>query len=159
MQIRLIAVGKLKEKYWKDAIAEYRKRLSSYIRLEIIEVTEEKISDNPSLAEITQGLEKEGERILRNIPPSFYVFPLAIEGRMRSSAELAQMLEKLSLEGRSQAAFIIGGSHGLSQAVLDRGDFLLSFSALTFPHQLMRVLLTEQIYRAFSIINGSKYHK
>lgn len=159
MQIRLIVVGKLKEKYWKDAAAEYTKRLGPYMRLEIIEVAEERIQENPSAAEIAQVLDKEGERILRNIPPSFFVIPLVIEGKMCSSPELAQMLEKLSLDGKSQTAFIIGGSHGLSPNVVGRGDFILSFSPLTFPHQLMRVLLMEQIYRAFSIINGSKYHK
>lgn len=159
MQIKLIVVGKLKEKHWKDAIAEYRKRLGPYLRLEIIEVSEERIQENPSAFEIAQVLEKEGERILRNIPPSFYAIPLVIEGKMCSSIQLANMLEKLAIEGKSQVAFIIGGSHGLSRNVLGRGDYLLSFSPLTFPHQLVRVILVEQIYRAFSIINGSKYHK
>jgi 23S rRNA (pseudouridine1915-N3)-methyltransferase len=159
MQIRIVAVGKLKEKYWKDALAEYQKRLSPYTRLEITEVAEERMQDNPSAAEIEQCLEKEGDRILKYIPPSFYVIPLAIEGQRPNSGELASLLGRLVLAGKSQLAFIIGGSHGLAPAVLRRGDFLLSFSSLTFPHQMMRVMLAEQLYRAYSILNGGKYHK
>lgn len=159
MQIKIVAVGKLKEKYWKDALAEYQKRLSLYTRLEIIEVAEERIQDNPTPAEIEQCLEKEGERILKSIPPSFYVIPLAIEGQRPNSEELASLLGRLALTGKSQLAFIIGGSYGLAPAVLRQGDFLLSFSSLTFPHHMMRVMLAEQLYRAYSILNGGKYHK
>lgn len=159
MQIKIITVGKLKEKYWREAAEEYLKRLSSFARVEIIEVAEEKIPEMPAPAEIHIGLAKEGERILRHLPAGVYAIPLAIQGKMLSSPELAQFFAKLTLEGKSQIALVIGGSHGLSPQVLERGDFSLSFSPLTFPHQLMRVLLLEQLYRAFSIINGGKYHK
>lgn len=159
MQIKVIAVGKLKEKFWREAVEEYLKRLSSFARVEIIEISEEKIPEMPTAAEIRLGLAKESERILKHLSATIYTIPLAIKGKMLSSPELASHIEKLSLEGKSQVAFIIGGSHGLAPEVLERGDFPLSFSPLTFPHQLMRVLLLEQVYRAFSIINGGKYHK
>jgi len=159
MQIKLIAVGRLKEKYWLDAVQEYLKRLGPYVKLEIQEVAEERIPDNPSPAEIELGKIKEGERILKLLTPSLFVIPLAIAGRQLSSEELSGLFGRLSLEGKSQLAFIIGGSHGLAQEVLCRGDLLLSFSALTFPHQLMRVILLEQIYRGFKILKGEPYHK
>lgn len=159
MQIRIITVGKLKEKYWQAAIAEYCKRLGPYAKIEIIEVTEERSSDNPGKAEIGQIISKEGERILKHLHPGDYVIPLAIEGKQYSSPELAGHIEKISIEGKSQLAFIIGGSFGLAEKVLYKGDLPLSFSALTFPHQLMRVILLEQLYRVFSIIKGGKYHK
>lgn len=159
MQIRIITVGKLKEKYWQAAIAEYIKRLGPYCKIEILEVAEERSSDNPGQAEIAQIIAKEGERILKLLAPGYYVIPLAINGTQYSSPELANNIAKLALQGKSQIAFIIGGSYGLANQVLGRGDLLLSFSALTFPHQLMRVILLEQLYRVFSILNGGKYHK
>lgn len=159
MQLRIISVGKLKEKYWREASGEYQKRLAPFAKVEIIEVAEERLAENPSIAEIERALEKEGERIVRHLPPSFFVIPLAIEGKMLSSEGLAGLMGRLSLEGRSQVAFIIGGSHGLARQVMERGDLVLSFSTLTFPHQLMRVLLLEQIYRGFKILKGETYHK
>jgi len=159
MQIRVIAVGKLKEKYWREAVLEYLKRLSPYARVEVIEVAEERIAESPSNTEIRLCLAKEGERILKNLAATCYVIALAIEGKMHSSVELASFLGRLSLEGRNQIAFVIGGSHGLAAEVLARGDYLLSFSALTFPHQMMRVVLLEQVYRAVKINKGEPYHK
>jgi len=154
MQIRVIAVGKLKEKYWREAALEYLKRLNTYARVEIIEVAEERIAENPSASEIRISLNKEGERILNSLAPNSCVIPLAIEGRMLSSVQLAGYFDRLALEGKSQLAFIIGGSHGLAPEVLARGDYLLSFSAMTFPHQMMRVILLEQVYRSFKINKG-----
>ncbi|MFY9175095.1 MAG: 23S rRNA (pseudouridine(1915)-N(3))-methyltransferase RlmH [Peptococcia bacterium] len=159
MQIKIIAVGKLKEKYWQQAVAEYCKRLSPYAKIQITEVAEERCSDNPGKAEIQRVIDKEGERILKELRPGDYVLPLAIEGKQYSSPELAVNIEKLAVEGRARLAFIIGGSFGLADKVLEQGDLHLSFSALTFPHQMMRVILLEQLYRVFSIINGGKYHK
>lgn len=159
MQIKIIAVGKLKEKYWRAASNEYSKRLGAFTKLEMIEVAEEKIPENPSQREIEQCKEKEGERIIKYLTPSFYVMPLVIQGKMITSPDLSKLLEKLALQGKSQIAFIIGGSHGLSQAVIEKGDFMLSFSPLTFPHQMMRVILLEQIYRGFKIMKNEPYHK
>ena len=158
-KIKIIAVGKLKERYWREAVAEYLKRLGPYAKVEVVEIQEEKEADNASAAEIKQVLTKEGERIEKHLNPSCFVIPLAIEGSMFSSEKLAAMMERLSLEGKSQVSFIIGGSHGLAPQILDRGDFLLSFSPVTFPHQMMRVLLLEQIYRAYKISKGEPYHK
>lgn len=159
MQIRIIAVGKLKEKYWQAACQEYSKRLGPFCRLEIKEVAEERLGDNPSQAEIEKALRKEGERIEKMLSPSWYTIPLVIAGEMLSSPELAEKIESWPVEGKSQFAFIIGGSHGLSAEIVKAGDFCLSFSPVTFPHQLMRVILLEQLYRAFTIIQGGKYHK
>jgi len=159
MQIKVIAVGKLKENYWREAVAEYLKRLSPYARVEIIEVAEEKIAENPSDAEIRLCTAKEGERILKNISLAWYVIPLVIEGSMLSSGELAGFFGRLSVEGKSQIVIIIGSSHGLAPEVLERGNYLLSFSPMTFPHQMMRVILLEQVYRAFKILKGEPYHK
>ncbi len=159
MRITIIAVGKLKERYWSAAVEEYLKRLQPYARIEIKEVAEERGAENPIAAEINRVKEKEGERIIKLLPPSCYTVPLAIEGGMLSSEDLAAMLTRLSLEGKSHITFIIGGSNGLAQEVLQRGDFCLSFSPLTFPHQMMRVILLEQIYRGFKIIKGEPYHK
>lgn len=159
MQIKIVCVGKLKEKYWREAAAEYLKRLGSFAKMEIVEVAEERVQDNPAPGEIEKVKEKEGERILKCLSSSYFVLPLVIEGKMLSSEELACQLDKLGLAGKSQLAFIIGGSYGLSQEVINRGDLQLSFSPLTFPHQMMRVILLEQIYRAFKIIRGEPYHK
>ena len=159
MKITIITVGKIKEKYFTDAIAEYSKRLSRYCKLEIIQVADEKTPDGASEALETQIKDKEGERILSNIKDGSYVVALAIEGNMLDSEELAEKIEKWGVSGVSQIVFVIGGSLGLSKAVLNRADYKLSFSRMTFPHQLMRVLLLETVYRSLSILNGGKYHK
>lgn len=159
MNIKIITVGKLKEKYLKDAVNEYLKRLSAYAKVEIIELAEERISDNPSEAEEYQVRQKEGERILKAIPDQAYVLALAIQGKQLSSEDLAQKISDLALRGNSNLVLIIGGSIGLSDEVYKRADFQLSFSKMTFPHQLIRVILLEQVYRAFKINRGEKYHK
>ncbi len=159
MKITLVTVGKIKEKYFEDAIAEYSKRLSRYCRLEILQVADEKTPDGASAALEEQIREKEGERILSRIRSDAYVIALAIQGQMLDSEQLAGKLEKLGVSGVSQIVFVIGGSLGLSQAVLSRADYQLSFSRMTFPHQLMRVVLLEQIYRSYRIISNEPYHK
>lgn len=159
MKITLVVVGKIKEKYFVDAIAEYTKRLSKYCKLEILQVDDEKTPDKASEALESQIKEKEGERILAKIPDGAYVIALAIEGKMLDSEELAEKINRLGVTGTSQIVFIIGGSLGLSGSVLNRADYKLSFSKMTFPHQLMRVILLEQIYRSYRIISGAPYHK
>lgn len=159
MKITLVAVGKMKEKYWLDAAAEYGKRLSRYCRLEIVQVQDEKTPDGASPALEQQIREKEGERILAKLRPEMYVIALEIRGQMLDSEGMAGMIEKLGISGVSQIAFVIGGSLGLSDAVLSRADYRLSFSRMTFPHQLMRVVLLEQIYRSYRIIHQEPYHK
>lgn len=159
MKITLITVGKIKEKYFTDAIAEYAKRLSRYTKLEIVEVPDEKTPDGVSETLENQIKDKEGEKILSKISDGAYVVALAIEGKMLDSEELADKMEKWNVSGISYVVFIIGGSLGLSQKVLNRADFKLSFSKMTFPHQLMRVILLEQIYRSFRIRNNEPYHK
>lgn len=159
MKITVIAVGKIKEKFFEDAIGEYSKRLSRYCKLEILQVPDEKTPDNASETVETQIKEKEGERILSKIPDGAYVIALAIEGKMLDSEELAEKINTLGITGTSQIVFIIGGSLGLSRQVLERADYKLSFSRMTFPHQLMRVVLLEQIYRGYRIITGAPYHK
>lgn len=159
MKITVVAVGKIKEKFYTDAIGEYGKRLSRYCRLEIVQVADEKTPDGASEALERQIKEREGERILSQIREGTYVIALAIEGKMRTSEEMAQKMERLGIEGKSQVVFVIGGSLGLSEKVLRRADEKLSFSKMTFPHQLMRVILLEQIYRSYRIITGEPYHK
>lgn len=159
MKITVIAVGKIKEKFYTDAIAEYSKRLSRYCRLEVIQVTDEKTPDGASEAQERQIKEKEGSRILAQIKDGAYVIALAVQGTMLSSEQLASKLNKLGVDGQSQIVLIIGGSLGLSDEVLKRADYHLSFSPMTFPHQLMRVILLEQIYRSYRIISGEPYHK
>lgn len=159
MKITLVTVGKIKEKFYTDAIEEYKKRLSRYCRLEILQVQDEKTPDRASEAQERQIKEREGERILAQLRDDAYVIALAIEGEMLSSEKLAEKLERLGVGGESQIAFVIGGSLGLSEAVMRRADYALSFSRMTFPHQLMRVVLLEQIYRSYRIINGEPYHK
>ena len=159
MKITLVTVGKIKEKFYTDAIAEYAKRLSRYCKLEIIQVADEKTPDKASEAEELQIKDKEGKRILEQIKDGAFVIALAINGNMLDSVELAERIDKLGIGGVSQLVFVIGGSLGLSEAVLSRADYKLSFSRMTFPHQLMRVILLEQIYRAFKIAEGSSYHK
>ena len=159
MQITIITVGKLKEKYLKEGIAEYVKRLSAYCKLNVVEVNDEKAPEELSATEMEQVKRKEGERILAHIKQDYYVIALAIEGQMWSSEKLSSEMDKLALHGRSQVAFVIGGSLGLADEVLKRADAKLSFSKMTFPHQLMRLVLVEQIYRAFRISRGEPYHK
>ena len=159
MKITLITVGKIKEKFLEAAIAEYSKRLSRYCKLEIIQVADEKTPDKAGEVLETQIKEKEGERILSQIKDGSFVIALAIEGNMLDSEELARKIETLGISGISQIVFVIGGSLGLSRQVLDRADYKLSFSRMTFPHQLMRVILLEQIYRSYRIISGEPYHK
>ena len=159
MKITILAVGKCKEKYWRDALAEYEKRLGRYHKLTVEEVADEKTPENASPAENIQIKEKEGERLLSKIPDGAYVIALAIEGELLSSEEFAARLEKLAVTGTSHVIFVIGGSLGLSQAVLARADRKISFGRMTYPHQLMRVILAEQIYRAAKIARGEPYHK
>lgn len=159
MNISIITVGKLKEKYLKQGIDEYLKRLSSYAKVEVIEVADEKAPEELSTIEMIQVKNKEGDRILAKIHPDTYVIALAIEGKQKSSEELADTLDKLATYGKSKIAFVIGGSLGLSQDILQRADEKLSFSKMTFPHQLMRLILVEQIYRAYRINRGEPYHK
>lgn len=159
MKITVITVGKIKEKYLRDAIAEYSKRLSRYCKLEILEVADEKTPDQASEVVEKSIRDKEGERILKQIRDDMYVITLEIGGKMLSSEELAEKIESLGIQGKSSIAFVIGGSIGLGEAVLKRSDYALSFSKMTFPHQLMRVILLEQVYRSYRIINGEPYHK
>ena len=159
MKITVITVGKIKEKYLRDAIAEYAKRLSRYCKLEIVEVADEKTPDQASET-VEEGIRaKEGERILKHIKDDMYVITLEIGGKMLSSEELADKINMLGIRGQSSVAFVIGGSIGLGREVLKRSDYALSFSKMTFPHQLMRVILLEQVYRSYRIINGEPYHK
>lgn len=159
MKITILAVGKIKEKYLKDAIAEYSKRLSRYCKLDIIEVADEKTPDNASLAVENSIRQKEGERILKQIKEDAYVIALAIDGKMLASEEMAEKIDMFGIGGTSHIIFVIGGSIGLNEEVLRRADYKLSFSKMTFPHQLMRVILLEQIYRSYRIISGHAYHK
>ncbi len=159
MKITLITVGKIKEKYLKDAIAEYSKRLSRYCKLEIVEVADEKTPDNASDTVEDAIRDKEGERILKYVKEDAYLITLEIAGKMLTSEEMAEKIEKLGVQGTSHIIFIIGGSIGLGKEILKRSDYALSFSKMTFPHQLMRVILLEQIYRSYRIINHEPYHK
>ena len=159
MKITLVTVGKIKEKFFEDAIKEYSKRLSRYCKLEILQVADEKTPEGASEAVELQIKEKEGQRILSLIRDDAYVIALAIEGKMMDSEELAERIEKLGVSGISQIVFVIGGSLGLSAQVMKRADYALSFSRMTFPHQLMRVVLLEQIYRSYRIMNHQPYHK
>jgi len=159
MNITLITVGKLKEKYLKDAILEYSKRLSRYCKLDIIELQDEKTPENASSKEEALIKEKEGEKILGSIKDNVYVVALDLNGKMLSSEEFSDFIDDLGLKGSSNIAFVIGGSLGLSKEVLNRADYKLCFSKMTFPHQLFRVMLLEQIYRGFRISRGEPYHK
>ena len=159
MKITVITVGKIKEKYLRDAIAEYSKRLSKYCTLEILEVSDEKTPDHASET-VEEGIrQKEGERILKLLKEDAYVVTLEIGGRMLDSVEFSKKIETLGIQGRSHICFIIGGSLGLGQKVRERSDYKLSFSKMTFPHQLMRVILLEQIYRSYRIMSNEPYHK
>ena len=159
MKITILAVGKLKEKYWKQAISEYEKRLSAYSKIEIIEVPDEKAPENMSDKEIEQVKEKEGQRLLAKIKPQATVITLEIQGKMLSSEGLAEEMQRRMTQGQSDFVFVIGGSNGLHENVLQRSNYALSFSKMTFPHQMRRVVLIEQVYRAFKIMRGEAYHK
>lgn len=158
MKITILCVGKIKEKFLREALGEYVKRLSKYINLEITEVSDEKAPEGLSPKEAVIIKEKEGARLISKLKDS-YVIPLVIEGKELSSGELAELINECSVKGISHMTFIIGGSLGLSDGVLRRGNLNLSFSRMTFPHQLMRVILCEQLYRAYRIINNEPYHK
>lgn len=159
MKISIISVGKLKEKYLKQGIDEYIKRLGPYASVDIQEVSDEKAPENLSEAQMLEVKQKEGERILSKIGQDTYVITLEIEGKLITSEKLAEQLDQLATYGKSKVAFVIGGSLGLSKDVQKRSDFALSFSKLTFPHQLMRLVLLEQVYRAFRIMRNEPYHK
>ncbi len=159
MKITVLAVGKIKEKYFTGAVEEYAKRLSRFCRLELVEVADEKTPDGAGWAQELQIRIKEGERILQKLPGSSFVVALAIDGRMLDSVELSRQMERWNVNGISHITFVIGGSLGLSPQVLERADMKLSFSKMTFPHQLMRVILLEQVYRSYMIRSGAPYHK
>ena len=159
MKITIITVGKLKEKYWKQAVDEYVKRLGAYTKVELIEVADEKDMDNMSEKDIEIAKKKEAERILAKVKDDSYVYTLEIQGKQLDSVELARHIEHNMNIGKSHLTYIIGGSNGLHQSVLARSNFALSFSKMTFPHQMMKVILLEQVYRSFRIIRGEAYHK
>ena len=158
LNVKFITLGTLKEVYLRDAAAEYEKRLGAFCRFELVQLKEERLSDDPSDSEIKNALSKESEKILALIPARAYVVAMCVEGKQLSSPELADKLEEVSSR-TSDICFIIGSSFGLADAVKQRSDLRLSVSKLTFPHQLMRVILLETVYRAFNIQKGTKYHK
>ena len=159
MNVTLICIGRLKEDYLKSACAEYQKRLAGFCRFTVEEIEAERLPETPSDAEIAAALEKEGERILAKIPRNAYTVALCIEGKQQTSEELAELIQHIPVQGSGVAAFIIGSSFGLSDRVKSSAQLKLSMSKMTFPHQLARVMLMEQIYRAYSIINNRRYHK
>lgn len=159
MNIQIISLGKLKEKYLVEAMKEYEKRISAFGKFSVIEIEPERISENPSEAEISTALDNEAVKIMGKIPQNSLIIAMCIEGKQFSSENFAKKISDAALNGKSSIAFIIGSSHGLSQRVKDMAQIKLSMSEMTFPHQLARVMLAEQIYRAFMIINNRKYHK
>lgn len=159
MRITIYTVGKIKEKYFTDAIKEYTKRLGRYCKLEIVEVADEKTPDGAGEALEQQIKEKEGERLLKAIKEDVYLIALAIDGKMYDSVEFSRKIEQLGIQGQSHIGFVIGGSLGLADSVLKRANEKISFSKMTFPHQLMRVVLLEQVYRGYRIAKGEPYHK
>ena len=159
LNVTILAVGKIKEKFLSDAINEYSKRLGRYCRLEIIRVKDDPTPDNPTDKERDIVLKREGERLIEKIPKGAYIIPLCIEGKQKSSEEFAKIMSEIPSGGKSEVVFIIGGSMGLWDRIKDMADIKLSFSKMTFPHQLMCVILLEQLYRAFNISGGGKYHK
>jgi 23S rRNA (pseudouridine1915-N3)-methyltransferase len=159
LNITIVTIGKLKEKYLIQGINEYLKRLTAYAKVEVVELSDEKAPENLSESEMEIVKQKEGERILAKLSDDTHVIALAIEGKMKSSEQLADDIERLATYGKSKIAFIIGGSLGLSKDVMKRANDTLSFSKMTFPHQLMRLILVEQVYRAFRIIRNEPYHK
>ena len=159
MRVTILTVGKIKESYLRDAIKEYAKRLGKYCKLEILEVTDEKTPDSLSATAAELVRKKEGERLLKSLPKDAYIITLEISGKQLTSEEFSQKIENLAVQGVSHLVFVIGGSLGLGQNILQKSDFAMSFSKMTFPHQLMRVILLEQIYRGYRIANGEPYHK
>lgn len=159
MKITILAVGRVKEKFYRQAVAEFEKRMSRYCRLDIIEVEDEKTPDCANETQVSRIKEREGERLLKYVREDAFVCALAIEGTILDSMELAEQIRQLGIRGKSHIIFVIGGSLGLSDTVLRRADMKLSFSRMTFPHQLMRVILLEQVYRSFRIIHNEPYHK
>lgn len=160
LKINIICIGKIKEKYFTDAIAEYSKRLTAFCKFNIIELAEEKIRNNtPNPSQIDEVIKAEGNKILQKIKAADYVVAMCIEGKLMSSEELAKTLNSVSVSGKSTVDFVIGGSYGLSNDVKNRADLRLSMSKMTFPHQMARMILSEQIYRAFEINTNGKYHK
>jgi 23S rRNA (pseudouridine1915-N3)-methyltransferase len=160
IKINIICIGKIKEKYFTDAIAEYSKRLTSFCKFSVIELNEEKIRNNiPNQSQLDEVIEAEGKRIMQKINQQDYVIAMCIEGKLLSSEELSKAIDNVSLSGKSTIDFIIGGSYGLSNAVKSRANLKLSMSRMTFPHQMARMILSEQIYRAFEISTNGKYHK
>ena len=159
MKLTVVAVGKVKEKYLKQGMQEYIKRLGAYASVDVIEVADEKAPENLSEADMEEVKRKEGEKLLAKVPADAYVISLEIMGDMVTSEQFAAKLDKLAIHGKSKISFIIGGSLGLSEEVRQRSDYALSFSKMTFPHQLMRLILLEQIYRVFRINRGEPYHK
>lgn len=159
MKITILAVGKIKEPFYRQAIAEFEKRLGKYIKLTIIEIQDEKTPENASAQEQKIILDKEGARLMKQIPANAYVIALAIQGRQLDSMQLSEMVQSLGVGGTSHIVFLIGGSLGLADTVLKNADLQLSFSKMTFPHQLMRIILLEQVYRSMRIIHHEPYHK
>ncbi|KKM11268.1 50S rRNA methyltransferase [Clostridiales bacterium PH28_bin88] len=159
MRIKLVAVGKIKERYLAAGVAEYLKRLQPFSRVEVVEVPDERLPGQPVPALEEAVKDKEGERLLAHVRDSSYTVALIPEGQMLSSEDLAALLDKLAVSGKSDLTFIIGGTLGLSQRVLQRADLLLSLSPMTFPHQMVRMILLEQLYRAFKISRGEPYHR
>lgn len=159
LNVNIICIGKIKEKYWTQAMEEYSKRLSAFCKFQIVELDEEKIKNNPSASDIDKTLTAEGKRILLKIQKSSYTIGMCIEGKIISSEELSKKIDDIAINGYSTINFIIGGSWGLSNEVKTACQFKLSMSKMTFPHQMARVVLCEQIYRAFEISTNGKYHK
>lgn len=159
MNITIIALGKMKEKYLTDAYKEYEKRLSAFCKLTLYELEPERLSDNPTESEILKALDTEAEKITSKIPQGSFIAAMCIEGKQYPSEKFAKLLSDAALSGKSNACFIIGSSYGLSEKIKKNADVKLSMSEMTFPHQLARIMLSEQIYRAFTIINNRKYHK
>lgn len=159
LSVKLICVGKMKERFYLDAFAEYQKRLQSLCRLELVEPAEQRLPENPAPAEITAALEREGQEILKAVPPDAYVVALCVEGGQMPSEGMAELIRERENSGKPKLCFVIGGSYGLAPAVKARADRRLSMSQMTFPHHLARVMLIEQLYRGFKINEGSRYHK
>lgn len=159
LNVKLICVGKMREKFYIDAFSEYQKRLQAYCRLELAELAEQRLSDRPGEKEITAALEREGQEILKAVPPDAYLVVLCVEGKQMPSEGMAELIADRESSGKPKLCFVIGGSFGLSPTVKARADRRLSMSRMTFPHHLARVMLIEQIYRGFKINEGSQYHK
>ena len=159
LHIKIVAVGRLKEQYLRDASAEYEKRLSAFCKLDITELEPEKLPDNPNPTQINTALEKEAEKILKTLPQGALILPMCIEGKLLSSTELSAKINSTATSGNGNICFIIGGSYGLSDRIKQKADLKLSMSPMTFPHQLARIMLLEQIYRSFKILQGGTYHK